>query len=134
MEYGLAPGQVRKGLRVMSPFISRAVSFLSQLGQDMFVVEPLGYHNAIAFERRGFNYIRGLKKMEYIEREFQKGGELHRKLDGSTPFRRPELARTVRGRSWAIHDGIMGEPWRDVEMYLPFSKPASVNTFPFGPY
>lgn len=134
MRAGLAPGQVRRGLRVMSPFISRAVSFFSQLGQDMFVVEPMGYHNAIAFERRGFGYIRGLKKMTRINEGFARGGDLYRKLDGSSPFRRPELARTVRGRSWAIHDGILDEPWRDVEMYLPFSRPLKVDTFPFGAY
>lgn len=134
MRAGLAPGQVRKGLRVMGPFIGRAVSFFSQLGQDMFLVEPMGYHNAIAFERRGFGYVRGLKKMERIDQGFREGGELHRRLDGSSPFRQADLARTVRGRSWAIHDGILGEPWRDVEMYLPFSRPLKVNTFPFGAY
>ena len=33
---------------------------------------------------------------------------LHRALDGSTAFRRPGFDRTIRGRSWAVHDGILG--------------------------
>ena len=49
------------------------------------------------------------------------------KLDGSTAFRQPGMDKTIRGRSWAIQDGILGEPWRGVEMYR-MRKPADVST------
>lgn len=132
MHFGLAPGQIRKGLGVMNEFMPGLIDFVSQMGQDMFLVEPLAYHNAIAFERFGFNYLRGQKIMDYIQKEFQPGGELFKRLDGSTPFRQPGSEKTVRGRSWAIHDGIMDEPWRDVEMYRSIEKPARISTFPDG--
>jgi hypothetical protein len=115
MRNGLAPGQIREGLGILSEFIHLLLGF---------------YHNAAIFERYGFNYIRGQKKMDYINREFKPGGELFQQLDGSSPFRQPGFEKTIRGRSWAIHDGILGEPWRDVEMYRAIDKPASVCTFP----
>ncbi len=127
---GLAPGQVRRGLGITSEFLDRALRFFGWMGQEIFTVEPLAYHNAITFERYGFQYLRGRKKMECIHREFQPGGELYRRLDGSTPFRRRGMEKTVRGRSWAIHDGILGEPWRDVEMYRNIRRPGSECTFP----
>ena len=52
------------------------------------------------------------------------------RLDGSTPFRRPGAEQTVRGRSWAIHDGILGEPYTDYHMYKHVGKQADVCTFP----
>ncbi len=130
MEAGLAPGQVRKGLGQMTGFIQLARSFFKEMRHDMIVAEPLAYHNAIAFEHYGFNYMRGKKKMEEINQGFRPGGELFKLLDGSTAFRRKGMETTVRGRSWAIHDGILGEPWRGVEMYLNLDKPADINTFP----
>ncbi|MDI6829979.1 MAG: hypothetical protein QME88_01460 [Actinomycetota bacterium] len=130
MQAGLAPGQVRRGLHVLRDFMPLVLEFLSAMGQDMLVAEPLAYHDAIIFEKYGFNYIRGRKKMEDINRGFQPGGELFLRLDGSTPFRMPGAEKTVRGRSWAIHDGILGEPWKDVEMYRPVGQPAEVCTFP----
>ncbi len=130
MEAGLAPGQVRRGLGHMTEFIELARSFFKDMRHDMIVAEPLAYHNAIAFERYGFNYMRGKKKMEEINRGFRPGGELFKLLDGSSPFRQKGMEATVRGRSWAIHDGILGEPWRGVEMYLNLEKPAEINTFP----
>jgi len=99
------------------------------MGQDMVIAEPLAYNNAIIFESYGFNYVRGRRKMEEINAGFQPGGELFEKLDGSTPFRRPGMEKTVRGRAWAIHDGILGEPWRGIEMYRGM-RPADVCTFP----
>lgn len=134
MEAGLAPGQVRKGPGLMAGFIELARSFFKEMRHDMIVVEPLAYHNAIAFERYGFSYMRGKKKVEEINRGFQPGGELFKLLDGSTPFRRKGVETTVKGRSWAIHDGILGEPWRGVEMYLNLDKPAEINTFPDAVY
>lgn len=129
MEAGLAPGQVRRGLHLLRDFVSLAEKFISAMGQDMVIAEPLTYNTAILFEHYGFNYIRGRRKMEEIHAGFQPGGELFEKLDGSTPFRRPGMEKTVRGRAWAIHDGILGEPWRGIEMYRT-RKPANVCTFP----
>lgn len=130
MKAGLAPGQVRRGLRLLGEFLPLALGFVSAMGHDMLIAEPLAYHDAIIFEHHGFNYMRGRKKMEDIDREFRPGGELYRRLDGSTPFRMPGAEKTVRGRSWAIHDGILGEPWKDVEMYRHVDRPASICTFP----
>lgn len=129
MEAGLAPGQVRRGLRVFKDFVPLARDFVAAMGQDMVIAEPLAYNNAIIFESYGFNYIRGRRKMEEIHAGFQPGGELYARLDGSTPFRRPGMEKTVRGRAWAIHDGILGEPWRGIEMYRG-REPANVCTFP----
>lgn len=134
MRAGLAPGQVRRGLHLLRDFMPLVLQFLTAMGQDMLVAEPLAYHDAIIFERYGFNYVSGKKKMEYIDKAFRPGGELLAKLDGSTPFRLPGAEKTVRGRSWAIHDGILGETWRDVEMYRPVANPARVCTFPDGVY
>ncbi len=134
MRNGLAPGQIRKGLGVMHDFMPELIEFVHQMRHDVFLVEPLAYHSAIAFEQYGFNYLRGQKKMDYIQREFQPGGELFDRLDGSTPFRQPGAERTIRGRSWAIHDGILGEPWRDVEMYRSVDRPARISTFPGGEF
>ena len=129
MEAGLAPGQVRKGLRMLKHFVPIAIAFVSAMGQDMIIAEPLAYNNAIIFENYGFNYLRGRRKMLEINEGFKPGGEYFEKLDGSTPFRQPGMEKTVRGRSWAIHDGILGEPWRGIEMYRRI-EPAEVCTFP----
>jgi len=129
MGSGLTPGQVRPGLRLFKDFVPLANAFIEAMGQDMVIAEPLAYNNAIIFESYGFSYIRGRRKMEEINEGFQPGGELSKRLDGSTPFRRPGMEKTVRGRSWAIHDGILGEPWRGIEMYRP-SKGCHVCTFP----
>ena len=130
MHAGLAPGQVRSGLHMLRDFMPLVLQFLSDMGQDMLAAEPLAYHDAIIFEKHGFSYIRGKKKMEQINRGFQPGGEFFTRLDGSSPFRQPGAEKTVRGRSWAIHDGIMGESWRDIEMYRPLENPALICTFP----
>ncbi len=129
MEAGLAPGQVRKGLRMLKHFVPRSAAFIAAMQQDMIMAEPLAYNNAIVFEGYGFNYIRGRRKMGEINEGFQPGGEYFEKLDGSTPFRQPGMEKTVRGRAWAIHDGILGEPWRGIEMYRRV-EPSSVCTFP----
>ncbi|MBN1934877.1 MAG: hypothetical protein JW934_09440 [Anaerolineae bacterium] len=115
MDAGLAPGQVRQGLHLSRELIPVMEQFMIGLGKDRFFIEPLAYHAAIMFERYGFSYMTGQRKMEQIHLDFQPGGPLYEKLDGSTPFRRPELARTVRGRSWAIHDGILDTPWGSID-------------------
>ncbi|OFW70445.1 MAG: hypothetical protein A2V52_06250 [Actinobacteria bacterium RBG_19FT_COMBO_54_7] len=134
MEAGLAPGQIRKGLGLLKDFLPRALRCLSAMGQDMLVAEPLTYHDAIIFERHGFKYIQGRRIMEKIDRSFQPGGELYSKLDGSSPFRQTGAGRTIRGRSWAIHDGVLGEPWKDIEMYRAMDRKADVCTFPDSVY
>ncbi|MBC8448193.1 MAG: hypothetical protein H8D78_10615 [Chloroflexi bacterium] len=131
---GLAPGQVREGLRLFSHVMPRVEAFLIALGQDSVIVEPLGYHNAILFERYGFMYTQGQREMEWIQQAFQPGGELAARLDGSTPFRQPEAAHSVRGRSWAIHDGILGKPWDGVKMIRRLAPPAGVDTAPGLPW
>jgi predicted SnoaL-like aldol condensation-catalyzing enzyme len=41
----------------------------------------------------------------------------------------PGMEKTVRGRSWAIHDGIMDEHWEDVSIYKLIGQDAGVKTF-----
>ena len=96
----------------------------------MFMLEPLAYHTAILFESYGCAYSIGKKQMDLIHMEFQPGGELFKRLDGSTPFRKPGMEQTVRGRSWAIHDGILGEPFTNIRMYKRVGVEAGVITFP----
>jgi hypothetical protein len=134
MQAGLAPGQVRRGLRLSRVLIPLFEEFVSRLGHDYYLLEPLAYHNAILFERLGCNYVQGLRKMQWIQVNFQPGGLLHEALEGSTPFRGPDAWRTIRGRSWAIHDGILGEPWHSFKMYKRVGKRAGVDTFPGGTY
>ena len=134
MQAGLTPGQVRQGLRVSRSLVPLLESFVLRLSHDYYLMEPMAYHNAILFERQGFNYVQGLRKMQWINEAFQPGGQLHAALDGSTPFRQSDAWQTVRGRSWAIHDGILGEPWHGVRMYKQVGKHAGVDTFPGGTY
>ncbi len=130
MEAGLAPGQVRHGLRLTRRLIPALESFVARLSHDAFYIQPLAYHNAILFERLGFAYAMGLGRMEWIHKEFAPGGLLHRRLDSSTPFRQPGAETSVRGRSWAIHDGILGEPYDNVKMYKRIGIHAGIVTFP----
>jgi len=130
MEAGLAPGQVRRGLGATRRLVPALEQFVAGLHHDAFYMQPLAYHNAILFERLGFSYALGLGRMEWIHQQFALGGLLRQRLDGSTPFRRPGAAQSVRGRSWAIHDGILGEPYRNVKMYKRASIHAGVVTFP----
>ena len=130
MEYGLAPGQVRRGLRLLQPATTAFEEFITSLGHDMYFVEPLYYHNAVIFERYGFAYQVGKRRMEQIHAGFQEGGELHQRLDHSNPFRFSQAANGIRLRSWAIHDGILGEPFTNVTMYKRIGKSADVSTTP----
>ena len=130
MEAGLVPGQIRHGLRGFRNSIPFFERFVENMHHDLFLIEPLSYHNAIIFERYGFGYIAGRKEMEWIHKEFQPNGELYQKLDGSTPFRMPSAWKSIRGRSWAIHDGILGHPFTGFHMYKRIFREAGVNTFP----
>jgi hypothetical protein len=129
LQAGLAPGQVRRGLRLFRPAMAAFEEFIISLGHDMYYVEPLYYHNAVIFERYGFAYQAGKRRMEAIQAGFQEGGELmSQRLDGSNPFRSSGAANSIRLRSWAIHDGILGEPFTNVTMYKPVGKLAGINT------
>jgi hypothetical protein len=130
MQAGLAPGQVRRGLRAFKRSVPVFEEFVRKMGHDMFLIEPLAYHNAILFERYGFNYIRGLRDMQNIHHEFLPDGEYHRRLMGQNPFRQPEAWQTARGRSWAIHDGILGHPFTGFQMYKRIGVHAGINSFP----
>lgn len=130
MQYGLAPGQVRRGLRMLGPAIQAFERFVSSLGHDLYFAEPLYYHNAIIFERYGFAYEKGRRLMQRIQAGFAPGGDLYQKLDGSTPFRQPAAANSIRLRSWALHDGIMGERFQGVTMYKRVGKSFDLDNCP----
>jgi len=130
MAAGLFPNQTRRGLRMFGEFFTLFERFVDSLGIEMIVGEPLTYDNAVRYEKYGFDYLTGRRLMEAIDRSFQPGSELARRLDGSTPFRQPGQEKTVRGRSWAIHDGIMDEPWDDVRIYKMVGESAGIDTFP----
>ncbi len=128
MEHGLAPGQVRHGLRLLQPATTAFEQFITSLGHDMYFVEPLYYHNAVIFERYGYAYQMGKRRMETIHAGFQEGGELYQKLEDANPFRSVQAADSIRLRSWAIHDGILEEPFTNVTMYKRVGKSAGVST------
>jgi GNAT superfamily N-acetyltransferase len=130
MRAGLAPGQTRRGLRLLREVVRSVEEFVGWMSDDRFVLDAMFYHNAILYERYGFGYAAGREEMERIHQEFQPGGTLFTLLNGSTPFRQPGAERTVRGRSWAIHDGILGERWRPPRMIKQVGKEAGVCTFP----
>lgn len=127
---GRAPGQVRGGLRLLGQAINAFEGFVKSLGHDVYFVEPLYYHNAVIFERYGFSYQMGRRRMDSIHAGFQPGGDLTVLLDGSNPFRQPDAGCSIRTRSWAIHDGILGEPFTNVTMYKRVGVEAGVNTTP----
>lgn len=130
LQAGLAPGQVRRGLRILKDSILAFEEFAKSLGHDVYFVEPLYYHNAVIFERYGFSYQQGRRLMESIHAGFQPGAEYAKRLNGSSPFRLPAFANSIRGRSWAIHDGIIDSPFSDVTMYKRVGSSDSINTFP----
>ena len=130
MRAGLFPNQTHHGLQLFVTFFPLLERFTDALGMQMIVAEPLTYDNAIRYEKYGFDYLRGKRLMLEIDREFQPEGRYFMRLDRSTPFRMPGMERTVSGRSWAIHDGILDEPWDGVQIYRMIGVHAGVNTFP----
>jgi hypothetical protein len=137
MAAGLAPAQIRPGIRGSASVFAHLETFLIGLGHRSINLEPLTYASAWVFERRGFAYVQGHRLMNEINQEFQPGGRLHATLDGSTPFRQPEQWRSVRGRAWAIHDGILevlDKNWDGLRMVKQIGRHANVNTFPDGVY
>ena len=135
---GLAPGQVRQGLRLLARVLQCMDDFCSLLGRDFYLVEPLFYHSALLYERHGCDYFMGRERMDEIHAGFQRRGALCARLDDATPFRRRGFDGTVRGRSWAIHDGVLGEPFgrgpTGVKMYRVPGRAAGVTTFPDAVY
>ena len=125
---GLAPGQVRRGLRLLGEAIAGFEDFVASLGHDLYFVEPLYYHVATVFERYGFAYARGRRRMEEINAGFIPGSDLFQRLDSSTPFRTPAAAQSIRLRSWAIHDGLLGHPFTEVTMYKRIGQHAGIVT------
>lgn len=137
MQAGLAPGQVRAGLGSSRLVFEQIDAFLSMLGHRAYFLEPLTYASAWVFERRGFAYVRGHKLMDDIHRGFQPGGALDQSLDGTSAFRKRDQAGTVRGRAWAIHDGILevlGQRWDKIRMVKQIGRDAGVETFPEAVY
>ena len=128
MKAGLSPGQIRWGPKLLRPAMETFEAFIQSLEHDIHFAEPLFYHNAVIFERYGFAYQQGRRLMQRIQNGFDLDGDLLSSLDGSTPFRQPEAAHSVRLRSWAIHDGILGEPFHNVTMYKLINKYAGVST------
>lgn len=137
MRAGLAPGQIREGLRCSQIVFNHVETFLTMMAHHAVFLEPLSYVSAWIFEKRGFAYSKGHQLMDTIHKEFQPGGELHKALDGSTPFRWPDQWKTVRGRAWAIHDGILeviDKKWDDLKMIKQVGRHAGANTFPGAEY
>ena len=134
---GLAPGQIRAGLGGSRIVFEQIDTFLSMLGHRAYFLEPLTYASAWVFERRGFAYVRGHKLMDDINREFQPVGRLSQCLDDGSPFRKRDQANTVRGRAWAIHDGILDAldlRWDKIRMVKQIGRHAGVETFPQAVY
>ncbi|RJR50142.1 MAG: hypothetical protein C4576_06155 [Desulfobacteraceae bacterium] len=138
VEAGYFPGQVRRGLKMTREVIRGLDFFCNVLGVKSIRLDALFYHNAITYERCGFSYFEGYGLMKRIHELFQPGKALCEKLDGSTPFRKPEFAESVRGRSWAIHDGVLlevdddllEEGWSSPVMYRMVENPRAMVTFP----
>ena len=138
VEAGLFPGQTRKGLGLTREVLQVLDFFCRILDIKAIRLEALFYHNAITYERHGFAYFSGYQMMKRIHELFKPEGKLHSLMDRSTPFRKPEFADTVRGRSWAIHDGILldvkdevlEEGWASPIMYRMIENPRSMVTFP----
>jgi hypothetical protein len=127
MKAGLLPGQIRKGLTILSKAVESFEEFVTNLGHTMYFNEPLYYHNAIIFERYGFSYQKGRRRMEAIHKRFKEDQSIIRKL-GENPFRQPQARDSIFYRSWAIHDGILGENFGDVTMYRTIGKKNTINT------
>jgi len=134
MQAGLAPGQVRRGLHKFQEVTHLVETLLSKLKIDMIHGDPYAYHNAIELERLGYFYTSGKETMLEIHHEFRPDGKLFGKLDGSSLFRQPGMEKTIRGRSWAIHDGILDQPWFCPSMVKIVGRQSRDFTFPDAIY
>jgi len=129
LEAGMGPCQVRPGMRMFRRLLPRLEELAGTAGYNTIQLEPLTYHNAIMYERHGFDYLAGKNGMIEIDRGFQPDGIYTKRLDGSTPFRRPGAGANERLRSWAIHDGILGRPLPQMWMTKYVGKHAGLCTF-----
>ena len=129
MEFGLLPGQIRKGLNLLGEAVDAFENFVENIGHKIYFVEPLYYHNAITFERYGFNYQSGRRRMEKIHADFCMDKQFKQRLIDS-PFRNEKAKNSMFYRSWAIHDGILGEPFTYVTMYKMIGKKFDISTAP----
>ena len=134
MRAGLAPGQVRPGIRMLRSALEQIETFAACLGMTALVLEAFFYHNALLYERHGFGYLAGQDRMEAIHRDFLPGGRLATNLDGSTPFRLQNAGESIRGRSWAIQDGILPLRWWPPMMFRPVGARLNVCTAPGVPF
>jgi len=128
LKAGLAPGQIYRGPHLFTASMRQFERFIISLGHDIYFAEPLYYHVAVVFERHGFTYQSGRRLMQSIERGFSPGGDFLPLLDDSNPFRQPSAAHNIRLCSWAIHDGILGQPYTGVTMYKYIGKHAGIST------
>jgi hypothetical protein len=67
--------------------------------------------------------------METIHQRFLEDQDII-KLLGTSPFKRPEAQHSIFFRSWAIHDGILGEKFDGVTMYKIIDKKGELDTAP----
>ena len=66
MMAGLAPGQVRRGLRAFKWLAERIETLMLCLNQHEYMAQPLFYHTAVLFEQYGFSYVQGQGLMEEV--------------------------------------------------------------------
>ena len=64
MEAGLAPGQVRRGLRIMKDMVAAWDAFFERVGHKFYFLEPLSYNSAILYERARLPVHQGKGKDE----------------------------------------------------------------------
>ena len=82
MKAGLAPGQVRRGLGLLREVVECIKRFALMVGIKTIALEALYYHNAIAYERYGFSYFEGYKRMKRIdEGQLEQFDEIQRKIE-----------------------------------------------------
>lgn len=133
LQDGLFPHQARKGLKIFDELMKRLENFAESMDKHLIETDPLAYNNAIFYEKKGFAYIHGKNLMETIDSGFHPGGLLYHRLDDSNIFRKKHYWKGLRGRSWAIHDGVLKETldtyFDNVKMYKPIGKRLKVNTF-----
>lgn len=126
--YGLAPNQIRKGLHLLRPAIHSIEEYATAVGATLLTIFPMAYHNGIEYEHCGFAYRSGQELMEEIHAGFSPGGALLAQLDGKSVFREPWMALSVRGRSWAVHSGILGNGWYSPEMWKAVGQKNFIET------
>ncbi len=134
LKAGLAPGQIYRGPHLFKESMHQFERFVRMLDHNLYFVEPLYYHVAIIFERHGFSYQSGRRMMKRIHSGFTKGGDLLPALSEEHPFRQPAATNSIRLRSWAVHDRVLGHPFSDVTMYKYVGKEAGVSTAPGVPW